>query len=292
LPDRDTTRGVSQFGRKFRLPDQIAGPSRIGARGSHSGSISSRGIAGARAIRAAEPVADTEGESIMMRMLSAMGVAAVLAVPLRAQTTFVLDNFTAVQNGTSSVQSPSIVGGERDVIANGGSTFSAGSGLGSAALGAGLNSNFVLLDYDGLDNSTATNFGLNGFDVTQGGTMDRFRLYVESVTGTVSATVRMAEAGQTSLDYTDLSLSISSAGAFDFLLPSFPVAANVDITSVERMFLRFNLDAGESITVSRFELFGPGTGPVPVPEPATAGLVVVGIAAALAFRRRSASRSA
>lgn len=218
---------------------------------------------------------------------SALFLATIVALPLGAQPSLTLDDFTVAQSGTSSVQDPSLLGGERDVVANGNATFTAGGGLGTAALGTGFTSTFVMLDYDGLDNNPGSvAFLLGNFDVTQGGTMDRFRLHIESVTGTVRTTVRMAENLVTVADFTERFVDISSAGTFDILFSSFAAAANVDITSVERIFLRFNLDAGESISIREFALAGSGTGPAPVPEPAAAALLALGMLALGARARR------
>jgi hypothetical protein len=208
----------------------------------------------------------------------------------------IIDDFSTPSSGSGAFPGTGIVGGERDVIANGGSTFTAGSGSGTAALGTGLNSTFVMLDYDGLDGSTATVFLLGNLDITNGGLLDRFQIEITAVTGTVRTTVRVAEDLQTIDDYTERWIDISNPGTYEILFSAFSPAANVDFESVERMFLRFNMDAEESITVSGFSIVGDpagngngngnGNGPAPIPEPSTVALLGLGLAAVEVVRRR------
>ncbi|HRJ22090.1 MAG TPA: PEP-CTERM sorting domain-containing protein [Bryobacteraceae bacterium] len=223
-------------------------------------------------------------------MLTLSGVAP--AAPI------IIDDFSTPSSGQGAFPGTGILAGERDVITGGSSTFTAGSGSGTAALGTGLTSTFVLLDYDGLDGSTATVFLLGGLDITNGGLLDRFQIEITAVTGTVRTTVRVAEDLQTADDYTERWIDISSAGTYEILFSSFSPAANVDFESVERMFLRFNLDAEESITVSGFSIVGDpnagngngnGNGPAPIPEPSTVALLGLGLAAVEVVRRRRQS---
>lgn len=228
----------------------------------------------------------------MSRILRNFLAATVLSAPLltHAAALFVIDDFSTPQTGTSIVQHAAILGGERDVIANGAASFEANGGLATASLPSGATSNFVLLDYDGADNSTATSFLLSGFDITAGGTRDRFRIDVSSVTGTVGATVRTAESLS---NYAERTINVSSTGTVDFLLSDFGFVGSNDFSSVERIFLRFNLDADESITISQFSLVGIGDSDNPhqVPEPATLVLLALGLSG-LALRRRRRRESA
>lgn len=239
----------------------------------------------------------------MKRILCGFGTALFalgLLVPAEAAP-IIIDDFSFASSGSGSFADPGIVGGERDVIANGASTFTAGGGLGTAALGAGQSSTFVMLDYDGLDGSTATVYLLGGLDITNGGLLDRFLVEVTAVTGTVATRVRVAESGDSINDYTESTINISAPGSYEFLFSSFFAASNVDFESVERMFLRFGLDAEESITVSGFSIVGaPSTGngnggsnggggsngPAPIPEPSTVALLGLGLAAVEVARRR------
>jgi hypothetical protein len=86
-----------------------------------------------------------------------------------AAETIVVDDFTTASSGTSFVQGSGILGGERDVVANGQATFSASAGVAQMALPSGT-STFVLLDYDGLDgNAGLASFLLGDLDLTDGG---------------------------------------------------------------------------------------------------------------------------
>lgn len=235
----------------------------------------------------------------MKRVLCGFGTvlfALGLLVPAGAAP-IIIDDFSTPSSGQGAFPGTGILAGERDVITGGSSTFTAGGGSGTAALGTGLSSTFVMLDYDGLDGSTATVFLLGGLDITNGGLLDRFQIEITAVTGTVRTTVRVAEDLQTLDDYTERWIDISSPGTYEILFSTFPTAANVDFESVERMFLRFNLDAEESITVSGFSIVGDpnagngngngnGNGPAPIPEPSTVALLGLGLAAVEVVRRR------
>ncbi len=197
-----------------------------------------------------------------------------------------IDDFSTAQiipaglNG--SVQNAGILGGERDVIANGsGTTFTATGG--SAMMGTTGGPNFVLLDYDGVDGSTSSAYLLGDIDLTGGGINDSFQLNVASISGSVDWTVRVAESASS---YNEGVVSISSPGIiqFSFASLSSQLGLGADFTGVERVTLRFNFDTNESITVENFSVGSAQTRPVP--EPSSGALFGLGLCAVAALRRK------
>ncbi len=164
-----------------------------------------------------------------------------------------VDDFTTASTGSSIVQGSGILGGERDVVANGQATFSASAGTAQMTLPSGT-STFVLLDYDGLDGSNITSFLLGDLDLADGGSNDGVFIEVTAITGTVMATARIAESLEV---YSQASIPISDTG-----MAYIPFSAFSDnwgdpadlLASAKRFFVRFNLDVGEAITVSEIHI--------------------------------------
>ncbi len=193
-----------------------------------------------------------------------------------------IDDFSADQVITSgsngTVDDPGILGGERDVVANGsGTTFTAAGG--SATFGTTGAANFVGLDYDGIDDSTGgPAFLLGDVTLTGGGMNDRFLLDVTSITGPVDLTIRVSESSTVS---SQASTIITSAGLFEFTFASIGV---VDYTSAQRVLACFTLDTDESITINNFSV---GAGRMqPVPEPSSAALMGLGLCAFAVWRKK------
>ncbi len=166
----------------------------------------------------------------------------------------VVDDFTTASTGTSIVQGSGILGGERDVVANGQATFSASAGVAQMALPSGTSS-FVLLDYDGLDGSAGlASFLLGDLDLADGGSNDGVFIEVTAITGTVMATARVAESLEV---YSQASISISDTGMAYIPFSAFSVnwgdAADM-LASAKRFFVRFNFDVGEAITVGEIHI--------------------------------------
>lgn len=215
---------------------------------------------------------------------------ALLAAGSAQAAIITIDDFSADQavpaGGNSFVDDAGILGGQRDVVANGaGTTFNAAGGVGTAAA---TGSSFVLLDYDGPDdNASGSSFLLGDIDLTGGGMNDRFFLDITSVTGSILATVRVAESLS---DYSEATLSgISTAGLFELPFANLSnVGTGGNVNAAKRVFLRFNLDADEQVSITNFYVGGDST-TAPVPEPASAALLGLGLcAAALLRKRRSA----
>lgn len=166
----------------------------------------------------------------------------------------IVDDFTTASSGTGFVQGAGILGGERDVVANGQATFSANAGQAQLALSAGTAANFVLLDYDGIDQNVAVSFLLGDLDLTDGGSNAGVFIQVAAITGTVVATFRVAESLQ---EYSETSVAISDVGMvfvpFSAFSNSLGVAADL-LASAKRFFVRFNFDVGEAITVDAIYL--------------------------------------
>ena len=200
-----------------------------------------------------------------------------------------IDDFSTDQTvsagGSGFVDDPGILGGQRDVIANGaGTTFNA---AGSAATMTATGSNFVMLDYDGMDdNAGVSSFLLGDIDLTAGGVNDRFFLNITSVTGSVQATVRVAESLTA---YSEGSFTVSAADLYAFAFTSLSnVGAGGDVTAAKRVFLRFNLDQDEAVTIDNFYVGASGN-QTTVPEPSTVALFGLGLFAVAALRNKRAA---
>lgn len=135
------------------------------------------------------------------RLLAPISAGFVLAAMAQAQTTtidtfetkqFVIADLTPGVTNSCCVVAPGAIGGERDLCVRhvGGAVATLVGDVGyvftnTASLSCGLSVEACLhLVYDGLDNSRDINCtGLNGLDITEGGTRNAFRLSTTSDLG-------------------------------------------------------------------------------------------------------------
>ena len=192
------------------------------------------------------PVFTNNKQARRLSLACCLLVGSVAASTAANAAPLLIDDFTTAQSGTSSIQGGGILGGERDIVANGSAEAVIGSGMANMSLPAGENSNFVIADYDGQDGSAgAPAFLLGDVDLTDGGTNKGLELDVISVTGTVSLTIRISLDVSTAVEQT---LVIDAPGPFLVPFSSFPGDTSV-VETVNRLVFRFELDAGEEITI-------------------------------------------
>jgi hypothetical protein len=81
---------------------------------------------------------------------------------------------------------------------------------------------------------------------TDGMAVAAFLLDVEAVLGTVAVAIRVAESAATLVQ---LELPVDAPGEMIVPFSAFPANPGVDFASVERLFVRIGLGAGESIVL-------------------------------------------
>ncbi len=201
----------------------------------------------------------------------------------------IIDDFSDAQgpvNGGSGFQLGSMLGGERDVFASTGGSFTASAGVATAS---GANVGTL---YDGVDGSGTASYGLVGVDLTDGGLSDRFLLNIVSVTA--SASLRLSVFENTS----DSLLGLTGTGAGPGLITvlfSDLIAGGLgaDLTDAKQVNLQLPfLQSGQTVMFDNFCTGNAsgcvGGGSTAVPEPST-WLLMAGGLALLGLRRRRRS---
>lgn len=119
------------------------------------------------------------------------------------------------------------------------------------------------LTYDGIDGSTNSNYGLN-LDITGGGTNDRIRVMVSSVTGTFTIFMWIGEGLN---DGYTTQRTISTAGAHDFLFEDLSLtyeSDGVDLTAVRQVSATISgFSVGESVAIDSITFTGDAAPPDP-----------------------------
>ena len=169
------------------------------------------------------------------------------------------------------------------MVANGSATFNSTGG--QATLATPI-SNFVLLDYDGDDDSAgAPAFLLGGLDLTDGGMNNVFVLDIASLAGgTINFNVRITT-GVAGVNTSQANGSINSAGLYEVAFSNLSAGAG-DVSSVDRLTFRFDLESGQSITLNQISADASSVSSE-VPEPGSAALLGLGLAAIAFWRRKS-----
>lgn len=158
-----------------------------------------------------------------------------------------------------------MIGGEADLTisfsGSVGDTTVSGGALRIHSTQPNTDARFV---YDGVDGSSNSNYGLN-LDVTGGGTNDRFRIDITSLTGTVDIFIWIGEGENDGLTK---QRTVSAAGIQDFLLEDFLLvygSDGVDLAAVKEISVSFyGLTDGESVVVDSLVFTGNLTPPNPV----------------------------
>lgn len=184
-----------------------------------------------------------------LQQVLALMILALFASAVHAQAV-VIDEFNDTQSGPGLVDGSGILGGERYVAAVPPNALQIGGGIVSMSLPEGESVPSIVLFYEGNDDTVGIGFNLGGIDLTSGGSNDRFYVAVDSISGTVDSTIRIANSAA---QYSTRDFSITAPGIYELTFDSFVAGPSAtDPASVDQVLIRFTLTGGDAITVSQF----------------------------------------
>lgn len=218
------------------------------------------------------------------RLGIALLAAALSLTPIRARA-LVIDDFdgsqTAVSPGTSQ-QIANVLGGERDLHPGGpGASLVVAGGTLTVKTAAGGFEPEGWVIYDGPDGSAVrTTDGLGSFDLTVGGTVDRFALVLDSADAQFNIRIWIYDHLGVAIFQSPTIGPIAPGSPEVFVVPFADFPGPVDFARVGLILVNFENEGTTPLEVvtSSFAV---------VPEPGSSALHAIGLMSLVAFRRRA-----